>query len=154
MLLRRIADWPSYGLRSPFEEVARVRREMDRLFGGLGRDFFSQPGAGVFPLMNITEKNDAYVVRAELPGMKTDEIEISVSHDTLSISGERKIPAEGEDAKYHRKEREAGKFNRIVKLPGEVNPETVEATSVDGILTVVMPKAEKSKPKQILIKAE
>jgi HSP20 family protein len=154
MLLRRIADWPSYGLRSPFEEAARVRREMDRLFGGLGTDFFSQPGAGVFPLMNITEKNDAYVVRAELPGMKADEIEISVSHDTLSISGERKIPAEGEDAKYHRREREAGKFNRIVKLPGEVNAETVEATSADGILTVVMPKAEKSKPKQILIKAE
>ena len=154
MLLRRISDLPSYGLRSPFEEFDRIRREMDQFFGGLGRGVLREPRAGVFPLMNITESNEDYVVRAELPGMKGDEIEISVTHDTLSISGERKIPAESEDAKYHRKEREAGKFNRIVSLPGQINTEKVKATSVDGILTVVLPKAEESKPKQITIKSQ
>ena len=154
MLLRRISDWPSYGFRSPFEELDRVRREMDRFSGGLGGGILRKPGAGVFPLMNITENNDGFVVRAELPGMKADEIDISVTQDTLSISGERKIPAESEDAKYHRKEREAGKFNRIINMPRQINSEKVEATSTDGILTIVLPKAEEAKPKQITIKAE
>lgn len=154
MLLRRISDWPSYGFRSPFEELDRVRREMDRLSGGLGGGILREPRAGVFPLMNITENKDGFVVRAELPGMKADEIDISVTQDTLSISGERKIPAESEDAKYHRKEREAGKFNRIINMPRQINSEKVEATSVDGILTIVLPKAEEAKPKQITIKSE
>jgi HSP20 family protein len=154
MLFRRISDWPSYGLGSPFEALDRMRREMDRLAGGLGRGMFREPTAGVFPLMNITENEDGFVVRAELPGMKADEIDISVTHDTLSISGERKIPAESEDAKYHRKEREAGKFNRIVNMHSQISTEKVEASSVDGILTIVLPKAEEAKPKQITIKSE
>jgi HSP20 family protein len=154
MLFRRTSDWPSYGLRSPFEELDRMRRDMDRLAGGLGRGMFRETRAGVFPLMNITENKDGFVVRAELPGMKADEIDISVTHDTLSISGERKIPAESEDSKYHRKEREAGKFNRIVNMPSQINTENVEASCVDGILTVVLPKAEEVKPKQINIKSE
>ena len=94
------------------------------------------------------------MLRAELPGMKADEIDISVTHATLSLSGERKIPKESEDAKYHRKEREAGKFNRIVTLPGQINTQKVDAKSVDGILTVILPKAEESKPKQITIKSK
>ena len=101
--------------------------------------------------MNVTEDNDRFVVRAELPGMKADEIDISVTHDTLSISGERKIAAESEDAKYHRREREAGKFSRIVSMPSPINTEKVEATSVDGVLTVILPKSEETKPKQITI---
>ena len=154
MLFRRISDWPSYGFRSPFEELDRMRREMNRLAGPQGSGIFSQAGAGVFPLMNVTEDSDKFVVRAELPGMKADEIDISVTHDTLSISGERKIPAESEDAKYHRREREAGKFSRIVSMPSPINTEKVEATSIDGILTVVLTKAEESKPKQISIKSK
>jgi HSP20 family protein len=154
MLLRRTSDWPSYGFRSPFGELDRLGRAINRLAGAPLSGVFRQPGAGVFPLMNITEESDQFVVRAELPGMKADEIDISVTHDTLSISGERKIPAESQDAKYHRKEREAGKFNRIVNMPGQVNTEKVEASSVDGILTVILPKAEEAKPKQISIKSE
>ncbi|MBW1993309.1 MAG: Hsp20/alpha crystallin family protein, partial [Deltaproteobacteria bacterium] len=70
----------------------------------------------------------------------------------LSISGERKIPAEGDNVRYHRREREAGSFSRIIGLPGEVDPDKVEAKLKDGILTVIVPKAEKAKPKQIPIK--
>jgi len=154
MLLRRISDWPDYGYRSSFEELDRISRVMNRLSGGLGRVPYREPRAGVFPLMNITENNDSFVVRAELPGMKADEIDISVTHDTFSVSGERKIRAESEDAKYHRREREAGKFNRIVSLPSKINTEKVEASSVDGILKVILPKAEEVKPKQITIKSE
>ena len=106
----------------------------------------------MFPLMNVTESKDNYYVRAELPGIKADELDISVTGNTLSISGERKIPSEDEKAQYHRREREAGKFSRIISLPSQVDTKRVEAHCADGILTVVLPKAEEAKPKQIAVK--
>jgi len=153
MLLRRLPDWPTGDRTSPFEELDRMRRQMDLLNRGLTRGLFREPGAGVFPLMNVTEDNDNYYIRAELPGIKTDELDISVTGESLTISGERKIPAEDETATYHRREREAGKFSRIISLPGQVDTGKVEARSVDGVLTVVLPKAEAAKPRQITIKA-
>ncbi|MCG6536710.1 MAG: Hsp20/alpha crystallin family protein [Syntrophales bacterium LBB04] len=103
--------------------------------------------------MNVTEDKDRYYIRAELPGIKADELDISVTADTLSISGERKFPPEDENAKYHRREREAGRFSRIFTLPGQVNTEKVEAKCSEGILTVFLPKAEAAKPKQITVKS-
>ncbi|MBN1833764.1 MAG: Hsp20/alpha crystallin family protein [Deltaproteobacteria bacterium] len=153
MLLRRLSDWPASRWASPFEELERMQGQMDRLTGGLSRGFFGEPAAGVFPLMNVTEDNDNFYVRAELPGLKPDELNISVTGDTLSLSGERKIPAEDEKAQYHRREREAGKFSRIVTLPSQVDTGKVEARCKDGILTITLPKAETAKPKQITIKA-
>jgi HSP20 family protein len=150
MLVRRISNWPNF--RSSYDELDRMRWEMDKLFEGLTRGFYKEPGAGVFPLVNMTESKDSFIVRAETPGIKSDDIDISVTHDSISISGERKIPAEKEEAKYHRKEREAGKFSRIVSMPGQVDTDKAEATCVDGILTVILPKAEVSKPKQITVK--
>jgi HSP20 family protein len=125
---------------------------MEWLSSGFSKGLFREPAAGVFPLMNVTEDNDSYYVRAELPGMKADELDISVTGDTLSISGERKLPVEDEKAQYHRREREAGRFSRIVTLPAQVNTENVEASCIDGVFTVVMPKAEEAKPKQITVK--
>lgn len=154
MLLRRTSDWPRFDLRGPFEELDRMRRQMELLTEGLSRGLMREPIAGVFPLMNVTENADNYFVRAELPGMKDDEIDISITHDTFSISGQRRILAEDEKAKYHRRERESGKFSRIISLPGHVDTNKVEAKSVDGILTVILPKAEVSKPKQITVKAK
>ncbi len=150
MLLRTISNWPN--LRSSYDELDRMRREMDRLFEGLTRGFYREPDAGVFPLVNMTESKVHYIIRAEIPGIKSEDIDISVTHDSISISGERKIPSEKEGAKYHRREREAGKFSRIVSLPGRVDTDKVEGTCVDGILTVILPKAEVSKPKQITVK--
>ena len=152
MLLRRITDWPTRGLASPFEELERMRRQMDLLAGGLTRRLWSEPTAGVFPLMNVTEDKNNYYVRAELPGHKANELDISVTGDTLSISGERKLPDEEEKAQYHRREREAGKFSRIVSLPSQIDTSKVEARCADGILTVILPKAEAAKPKQIAVK--
>ncbi|MBW2005782.1 MAG: Hsp20/alpha crystallin family protein [Deltaproteobacteria bacterium] len=153
MLLRRISDWPTRGWTSPFEELERIRRQMDSLTQGFARGLWREPTSGVFPLMNVTEDKNSYHVRAELPGLKADELDISVTGDTLSISGERKLPIEEENAQYHRREREAGKFSRIISLPSQVNTGKVEARCADGILTVVLPKAEESKPKQIAVKA-
>ena len=153
MLLRRLADWPASRWASPFEELERMKRQMDWLTGSLSRGISHETTAGVFPLMNVTEDKDNFYVRAELPDLKPDELEISVTGDTLSLSGERKIPAEKENAQYHRREREAGKFNRIVSLPSQVATDKVAALCKDGILTITLPKAEAAKPKKIAIKA-
>jgi len=153
MLLRRTTDWPTWGWKSPFEELDRMRRQMDWLSGGLSRGPFGQPAAGVFPLMNVTEDKDNYYVRAELPGLKADELDISVTGDTLSIAGERKLPVEDEKAQYHRREREAGRFSRIFSLPAQIDAGKVEALCADGVLTVTLPKADAAKPKQITVKA-
>ncbi|MBW1717272.1 MAG: Hsp20/alpha crystallin family protein [Deltaproteobacteria bacterium] len=153
MIWRRMTGFPAWDYwTSPFEQLERMRREMDRLSEGLGRGLFREPMAGVFPLMNVTEDKDNYYVRAELPGLKADDLDISVKADTLSISGEKKISAEDENAQYHRREREAGKFSRIVSLPTQVDTGKVEARCTDGVLTVVLPKAESAKPKQIAVK--
>jgi len=153
MILRRVSNWPTWGWRNPFEELERMRRQMDWLSSGLSRNLLDEPAAGVFPPMNVTEDKDGYYVRAELPGLKADELEISVTHDTLSIAGERKIAAEDEKAQYHRSEREGGKFSRIVSLPAQIDADKVEARCADGILTVTLPKAEKAKPRQIVAKS-
>jgi len=153
MLLRRTTDWPTWGWKSPFEEMERMRRQMDWLSGGLSNGLFGQTAAGVFPLMNVTEDKDNYYVRAELPGLKAAELDISVTGDNLSITGERKLPVEDEKAQYHRREREAGRFSRIVSLPAQIDAGRVEARCADGVLTVRLPKAEAAKPKQITVKA-
>jgi HSP20 family protein len=153
MLLRRTTGWPAWDWTSPFGELDRLRRQMDLLSEGLtGGRLWGEPGAGVFPLMNITEDKDNYYVRAELPGLTAEDMELSVTGDTLSIAGERKIPAEDEKAQYHRREREAGRFSRIVSLPGQLDTGNVEASCTNGVLTVVLPKAEEAKPRQIAIK--
>ena len=152
MLLRRLTGWPTWELRSPFEELEQMRRQIDRAFGDLSGRVLRAPIAGVFPLTNVTEDNDNYYVRAELPGVKADELDLSVTGDSFSISGERRIPAEKENARYHRREREAGKFSRVITLPSQVDPEKVEARCAEGVLTVVLPKSEAAKPKQIAVK--
>lgn len=152
MIFRRMSGWPEWDWTSPFEELERMRRQMDFLSEGLTRGLWSRPAAGVFPLMNVTEDKESYYVRAELPGLKADDLDISVTGDTLSIGGERKLAAEDESARYHRREREAGRFSRIVSLPGRIDTGEVEARCTDGVLTVVLPKAEEAKPKQITVK--
>lgn len=152
MLLRRVTDWPRWGLAGPFEALERMRRQMDFLTEGLTRQLTGESGAGVFPLTNVSEDRDNYYVRAELPGIKAADLDISVTGDTLSIAGERKLPAEDAKAQYHRREREAGRFSRIVSLPAPVDTTKVEARCTDGVLTVVLPKREEAKPKQIAVK--
>jgi HSP20 family protein len=105
----------------------------------------------VFPAVNIKEDNDKYYVTAELPGIKNDEIDLQIKGSNLVISGERRIPSEGENVKYHRRERDAGKFSRIIDLPGEIDADSVDARMENGVLTVTLAKSEASKPKQISV---
>jgi HSP20 family protein len=124
-----------------------MRQQLDQMFDDTPSH---RASAGVFPLINLTEDKDNYYVRAELPGVKGDELDIQVTGNNLAISGERKIAAQ-EDARYHRREREAGKFSRIIALPGEVDTDKVEASLENGILSIVVSKAEIAKPKQISV---
>ena len=127
-----------------------MRQQMNRLLEETRAPY--QPAqAGVFPLTNLSEDKDNYYVRAELPGVKGDELDIQITANNLAISGERKIAAEEGGAKYHRREREAGTFSRMIGLPGEIDADKVDANLESGILTVVVPKAEIAKPKQITV---
>lgn len=153
MIIRRLSDWPSWSLHSPFEELDRMRRRMEQLSENLTGGLFREPSVGVFPLINLTEDEDKFFVRAELPGVKPDELDISVTGDTLTIKGERTLPVENEKSIYHRREREAGSFSRIINLPTQIDTGKVEARSADGVLTLIMSKAESAKAKQIQIKA-
>ncbi len=150
MIYRRLINFPTYRIRSPWEELQRMRLQLDRVFDESPQQRVS---AGVFPLINLTEDKDNYHVRAELPGVKGEELDIQVTGNNLAISGERKIAAEEEGARYHRREREAGTFSRMIGLPGEVDSNTVEANLEDGILSIIVPKAEIAKPKQITVKS-
>lgn len=151
MFYRRLFNVPSWGFNRTFRDFDRLQRQMDELYGALSGGTLPMPSAGVFPLTNVTEDNNNYYVRAELPGIKSDELDIQVTAKSISISGERKIPAESSNAKYHRREREAGKFSRSVSLPDDVDVDKVDAKLNNGILTLVIPKAEKTKPKQIKV---
>jgi len=151
-MIRRITGWPGWGLRSPFDELESIRRQMDRLREGLSGGLSRAPSAGVFPLLNVTEDDDKYYVRAELPGVAAGDLDLSVTGSGVSISGERKILPPEEGARYHRREREGGKFSRVLDLPTQIDTSKVEARSADGILTVVLPKSEAVKPKQINVK--
>jgi HSP20 family protein len=152
MIIKRISGWPTFGWDSHLDEVERMRKQLalltDRVRGGYLNEQFS----GVFPLCNMTEDTNNFYVRAELPGLNPEELQISITGDSFSISGERKIKTVSANVKYHRKEREAGKFNRIINLPGQIDVDKVEAHSANGVLTVTMPKSEATKPRQITIK--
>jgi len=153
MIIRKFSDWPTWDWRSPFDELERMRRELDRLSGDFTGSVFRLPTAGVFPLVNVTEDHNHYYVRAELPGVNADELDISVTGETLTLSGERKLPEESDKSSYHRREREAGSFNRVISLPARLDVDKVKAHAEDGVLTVVLPKAESAKPRQIAVKS-
>jgi len=151
MIYRRLFEMPGWGLRSPYAELDRIRRQFDRMLEGRPEGAFRTGRAGVFPLVNLTEDRENYYVRAELPGLKSEDLEIQAAGNTLSISGERKIHSEEGNVRYHRREREGGRFSRMIAMPGDIDPEKIEATLANGILTVVVAKAEKAKPRQITV---
>lgn len=151
MLTTRLYRYPSWGVRSSFDDLSRMRSDMDRLLTMFTGGPSERTSSGVFPAVNMSEDADNYYIRAELPGLTADELDIQVTGKTLAIAGERKIPTEGENAKYHRREREAGKFSRIIGLPGDIDSGKVAAGLENGILKIAVPKAEEAKPRQITV---
>lgn len=140
-----ISTWPGFG------QLSNLRDEIDRLFESPLSDWplTSQVFAGWAPALDMVETKDSIVVKAELPGMKKDEIDVSLHDGCLSISGERKSESEHKDAEVYRSERFVGRFQRSVALPSPVASDKVKAQYKDGVLTVTLPKTEEAKPKQI-----
>jgi HSP20 family protein len=136
----------------PFRELEQLKRRMEGLFQGatgVGRYPWR---TGVYPLINISEDRDHVYVRAELPGVNPQDLEITVKENNLVLRGERKIPAADKNVNYHRRERESGYFRRLVRLPVPINADRVEAACKDGILTITLAKPEEIKPRQITVK--
>ena len=151
MLVRRV--WPSRPtFDSPFADFDSVRREMLRLLDSVTGDTFGDLGAGVFPPMNITQDDNNFYLRTEVPGIKPNELSISAVRNRVSLAGKREIQREHERVSYHRRERAEGSFNRTVTLPTEVDAERVDARYADGVLTLTLPKAEQAKPRQITVR--
>lgn len=149
MLLRRV--WPSRPMfESPLSDFDQLRREMLRVFDSvMGNDL----STGVFPPMNISQDDDNFYLRAELPGIKTSDLSVTALRNRVSIAGKREIPKESDKVSYHRRERAEGEFSRTVTLPGDVAADNVVARYQDGVLQLTLPKAEETKPRQIAIRA-
>lgn len=151
MLVRRV--WPHRPtFDGPFADFDSVRREMLRFLDSVGGDVVGDTRAGVFPPLNITQDSENFYLRAEVPGIKPNELSIIAVRNRVSLAGRREIPQEHERASYHRKERAEGAFNRTVTLPAEVDADRVDAHYTDGILTIRLPKAEEAKARRIAVK--
>lgn len=151
MLVRRL--WPARpSFDSPFADFDQLRRQMLRLLDAGAGATSGDVGAGVFPPINITQDDDNFYLRAEIPGISAKELSISALRNRVSIAGKREIQPEHERVSYHRRERAEGSFNRSVVLPTEIDSELVDAKYTDGILTLTLPKAEAAKPRQIAVR--
>jgi len=142
--------------RNRFHPLGQFRGEMDRLFG----DFFGcsemAPVEGASPqtpAVNVWQRGDVIFVEAEVPGLKSENVEISVVGNELSLKGRRPDLPE-QNAAYHRRERGAGDFNRILRLPAEIAGDKVEAKLIDGVLLITLPKDETAKPRRIAVTAK
>jgi len=151
MIYKALFGTPGNRFASPFSDLETMRQQMDRLFDAYRDRPAARVSAGVFPLINITEDKNAYYVSAELPGVKSADLELNVTANQLTLAGERRIAEQASDVRYHRREREAGRFSRAIALPGDVNADEVKAKLADGVLTITVPKAEKTKPRQIAV---
>ena len=144
----------SWRRRNP-SELAALRGGMDDWFDGFFRGL-DRPlaflGQRTWPAIDVAEKEDAILVRAEVPGMKPEEIDISVYGNTLTISGEKKEAKEEQNDGFYHVESTYGAFHREVALPTDVDERKIEATCKDGVLSVTLPKAEKSKAVKVQVK--
>ena len=136
-------------VRDPFATLLGLQRAME---GVMGSDWFGSrtSGSGVFPHLNVFTSGDDFVVEAELPGVKKQDLDVQVRGDTLRIQGKKTITYD-ENASIHRRERAAGQFDRTVTLPDEIDSARVSADFRDGVLTLRLPRAESAKPRTVAI---
>lgn len=110
---------------------------------------------GVYPPVNLDETKEAYLLTAELPGVTSDEIDVSVEGSTVTLSGQRKVEfAAGDGVSVHRRERQSGHFKRAFELPGSIDVDSVEAVHRAGVLELRLPKSPEARPRQIAIEAQ
>jgi len=137
---------------SLWREMDQLQREMNHLFeASCGKRALGSPE---FPAINLWANEEGQFIRAEMPGIKANDINIDVTADTLTISGSRSHDEAVENTRYHRQERRYGTFTRIVQLPFMVDTSSVEANLKNGVLDIKLQRAESDKPKKIAVKSE
>jgi HSP20 family protein len=135
---------------SPLEQLSTLRNEINRLFGNPMADFVGSEGfSGWVPAVDLYENKEDLVVTAELPGLKKEDIDLSLNEDNLTIAGERKEEKQSGENESQRAERFYGRFQRTISLPKKVDVGAIKAAYKDGVLTVTLPKAAEAKPRQI-----
>jgi HSP20 family protein len=138
----------------PVREMMTLREAMDRLFD----DAFTRPlsvsGVSGMPSIDLYQTEDDVVVKAALPGLKAEDVHISITADVLTLSGEFKQDSDQKEVTYHIREHRQGMFERSVMLPTEVQTDKAKADFENGVLTITLPKAEAVKPKTISIKVK
>ena len=139
------SEWP--GGWDPFHEF---QREMGRLFQSFD-PFQAFRHARAFPPMNLYTTGEEFLLSAQLPGMNPDEVELTVTSETLTLRGERRRPEGGKDDSYRRQERFMGRWSRTIGLPDRVDEARVTAQFADGVLTVRLPRAEGTRPRHIAL---
>ena len=138
----------------PFRDLVSMRADMDRLFSSFFGRLPEDTDGFWSPALDIEENNGNLIVKAEIPGMKKDDIKVSVHNNVLSITGERKQEKETKNKTIHRIERSYGRFSRAITLPSEVDEDKVKASYKDGVLNITLPKPESMKPKQIEVEVK
>lgn len=138
----------------PFGGVASLQGQMNRLFDTFHDDDWPMPMGRGWPSLDVIETPETVQVKAELPGMAPEDIEISMAGHLLTIKGEKFTEKEDEGKTWHRKERTQGKFLRTIAVPSDVDEGAIEATHHAGVLTVVLPKREAVKPKRVKVRAK
>lgn len=153
-----LEDWGPTVRWNPLREMERMQREFDRLFNGsrsrLGRSEESMTATEWSPSVDITEDDNEFVVKAELPEVKKDDVKVTLEQDVLTIRGERRAEKEEKHKKYHRVERSYGSFERSFTLPEATDAGKITSEFKDGVLTVHLPKNPSARPKAIEIKVQ
>lgn len=137
---------------SPWSLLDEFNREFSRMLPGFADDDSRVVGSTWAPAVDIKEEDDKFVIRADIPGVSPDDIEVSMEQGVLTIKGERKHEAEENKEGYHRIERAYGTFMRRFALPENVDADKISATSKDGVLELVLPKAQQGdQPRKIKV---
>jgi HSP20 family protein len=157
MVMSGLTRWEPTTRWNPFKEIEEMEKRLSTLFGRTSVPTGGDKKEAITvaewsPLVDISEDEKEYVIKAEIPEMKKEEIKINVHDDVLAISGERRYEKEEKGKKYHRVERAYGSFMRSFTLPEDADGSKVNAEYKDGVLKVHLPKAERAKPKAIEVK--
>jgi HSP20 family protein len=142
----------------PFQDLRSAQDEMTQMSPMLAHALglhTQQGNAGTTawaPAVDIYERKDAYLVTVELPGLKPEDLDITMEDSLLTIQGERQLTSESSEQQFHRVERRYGAFRRSITLPAHVTAEGIQASFEDGVLQLLVPKAEEAKPKHIQVR--
>jgi HSP20 family protein len=143
---------PFQDLRSAQDEMAQMSPMLAHALGLQGQPQGSDRATAWAPALDISERKDAYLVTVELPGLKPEDLDITMEDGLLTIQGERQLTSESSEQQFHRVERRYGAFRRSITLPAHVMAEGIQASFEDGVLQILVPKAEEAKPKHIQVR--